>query len=297
MLINPYYYGVMPILSASGMHLSKRSRSASGVKGAKIRGAAEAVLGTDDRGQNSVYDTRSGTLLTIVLLFVLGWIPMIGQMVAGFVGGRRAGSPYRGLVATAIGTFMVLLTMFLAVETLRGLNSALVNDPEGEIAAIASSAPVLQQLLDASLGYARGLFGNADFTIDYATYAMTVPFGIIGGIFADQAQKETRLIIERTGKVNMRTVRSMDAYKDGKKLGFETFEQYSNMTVNSTAALVSRPVQKQEAAPAPKTRTAVRVKEAPVTATVDTSRVQLSPTSVETVRRKEETDGEATVYI
>ena len=288
----------MSIISASGMHLNKRSRSASYVKGARVRGAAEAVLGTDERGQNSVYDTRSGTLLTIVLLFVLGWIPMIGQMVAGFVGGRRSGSPSRGLIATAVGTGTVVLILFLIVEGLRQINSALVNDPEGQIAEIAASYPALQQIMDAVLGYARALFGNADFTINYASYAITIPFGIIGGIFADQAQKETRLIVERTGKVNTRVIRSIDAYKDGKSLGFETFEQYSNMTVNSTAALVAKPPQKQEPTPAPTSRMTVRVKETPVTATVDTSRVQSSPTtSVEMVRKNEDTESESTVYI
>ncbi len=297
MLINPYYYEVMPILSASGMHLSKRSRSASNVKGAKIRGAAEAVLGTDDRGQNSVYDTRSGTLLTIVLLFGLGWIPMIGQMVAGFVGGRRSGSPYRGFIAALFGTLTVVATLFLIVEGLKGINAALINDPEGEIAVIASSHPLLQQFLEASLGYARALFGNADFTISYATYAITIPFGVIGGIFADQAQKETRLIVSRTAKVNERSIRSIAAYKDGKSLGFETFEQYSNMTVNSMSAPVSRPVQEQKSE-VPASRMTVRVKETPVTATVDTSRVQSSPTtSIDTPRKKEETESEATVYI
>ena len=281
--------------------MKKRSRGASDVRGARVRGVAEAVLGTDKRGQSSVYDTRSGTLLTIVLLFVLGWIPMIGQMVTGFVGGRRAGSPFRGLVAALVGTITVVLIMFLTVEGIKNINEAVLADPEGEIAAVAASYPVLQELLDASLGYARQLFGNADFTIDYSMYAITVPFGIIGGIFANQAQKETRLTVASTGKVNARSIRSIDAYKEGKSLGFESFEQYTNMSVNSMSAPVSRPVQKQEAAPAPvvvKRVATVRPKETPVTATVDTTRVQSSPTTtVGTVHKKKETEGEPTVYI
>ena len=289
----------MLILSASGMHLNKRSSSASRVSGAKIRGAAEAVLGTDKRGQNRIYDTRSGTLLTIVLLFTLGWIPMIGQMVSGFVGGRRAGSPSRGLIASVAGTFVVLLIMFLFVETLRGINAALINDPEGEIALIAGSSPLLQQLLDAALTYGRELFGNADFTINYGTYAITIPFGIIGGIFADQAQKETRLIVARTGKVNARRIRSIDAYKDGRSLGFETFEQYTAMSVNSMSTPANRTgFKKQEPQPAVTAKRAtVRPRETPVTATVDTTRVQSSPTSSGSARKKQESEGEHTVYI
>ena len=278
--------------------MNKRSSGAFKVNGASIRGAAEAVLGTDRKGQSRLYDTRSGTLLTIVLLFLLGWIPTIGQMIAGFVGGRRSGSPLRGLIASLTGTFVVILILFLIVEILRAINSALVTDPEGEIAIIASSSPVLQQLLDASLEYGRQLFGNADFTINYAIYAITIPFGVIGGIFADQAQKETRLIVARTGKVNARRVRSIDAYKDGKSLGFETFEQCTAMSVNSMAAPSRTTVKKEApAAPAARKATTVHPRENPVSATVETTRIQSSPTTSGTVRKKQDTEGESRVYI
>ncbi len=278
------------------MHLKSRSSSTSILRRASVKGVAEAVLGTDQKGQRSVYDTRSGTLLTIVLLFALGWIPMIGHMVAGFVGGRRAGSPARGLIAAFFGTMTVLLVLFLIVESIRGINSALINDPEGEIAAIAASSPLLQQMLTLFLEYSRELFGSADFSIDYGTYLITIPFGIIGGIFADQAQKETRIIVTRTGKATARRVRSIEAFKEGKHLGFESFEQYSKMSVN-TMAPVSRPVKEEVPANSARKPT-VRKKESPVTATVDTTRVQSTPTtSVTPNQKKKEQEGESIVYI
>ena len=276
--------------------MKSRSSSTSGVRRASVKGAAEAVLGTDQRGQRSVYDTRSGTLLTIVLLFVLGWIPMIGHMVAGFVGGRRAGSPARGLIATTVGTLAVLLILFIIVESIRGINAALLNDPEGEIMTLTASAPLFQQLFNLFLDYTRQLFGSADFSINYGVYMVTIPFGIIGGIFADQAQKETRIIVARTGKATARRVRSIEAYKEGKQLGFESFEQYSRMSVN-TMTSVNRPVKEETPANSAR-RTTVRKKGSPVTATVDTTRVQSTPTSsVGTARNKKESDGDSIVYI
>ena len=285
------------IPSASGMHLNKRSSGAFKVNGASIKGAADVVLGTDKKGQSRIYDTRSGTLLTIVLLFLLGWIPMIGQMVSGFVGGRRSGSPLRGFTASLIGTFTVLLIMFLFRELIRGINATLLTDPEGEIAVLAYSYPVLEQMLDAALGYGRQLFGNADFTIDYATYMIAIPFGVIGGIFADQAQKETRLIVARTGKVNARRIRSIDAYKDGKTLGFETFEQVTSMSVNTMNVPSSSARKESSEISAARKATTVRPRENPVSATVETTRVQSSPTSTGTVRKKQDPEGESTVYI
>jgi hypothetical protein len=279
------------------MHLKSRSSGTSIFRRASVKGVAEAVLGTDQRGQRSVYDTRSGTLLTIILLFVVGWIPMVGQMVAGFVGGRRAGSPFRGFIAAFVGTMSVLFVLFVIVESIRGINSALINDPEGEIAVIAASSPFLQQMLSLFLDYSRELFGSADFSINYATYMITIPFGIIGGIFADQAQKETRIIVTRTGKATARRVRSIEAYKEGKQLGFESFEQYSKMSVN-TMAPVSRPV-KDEVPVNSARKPTVRKKESPVTATVDTTRVQSTPTSSVTPaqKKKKEQEGESIVYI
>ncbi len=279
------------------MHLKSRSSGTSIFRRASVKGVAEAVLGTDQRGQRSVYDTRSGTLLTIILLFVVGWIPMVGQMVAGFVGGRRAGSPFRGFIAAFVGTMSVLFVLFVIVESIRGINSALINDPEGEIAVIAASSPFLQQMLNLFLDYSRELFGSADFSINYATYMITIPFGIIGGIFADQAQKETRIIVTRTGKATARRVRSIEAYKEGKQLGFESFEQYSKMSVN-TMAPVSRPV-KDEVPVNSARKPTVRKRESPVTATVDTTRVQSTPTSSVTSaqKKKKEQEGESIVYI
>lgn len=279
------------------MHLKSRSSGTSIFRRASVKGVVEAVLGTDQRGQRSVYDTRSGTLLTIILLFVVGWIPMVGQMVAGFVGGRRAGSPFRGFIAAFVGTMSVLLVLFVIVESIRGINSALINDPEGEIAVIAASSPFLQQMLSLFLDYSRELFGSADFSINYATYMITIPFGIIGGIFADQAQKETHIIVTRTGKATARRVRSIEAYKEGKQLGFESFEQYSKMSVN-TMAPVSRPV-KDEVPVNSARKPTVRKRESPVTATVDTTRVQSTPTSSVTSaqKKKKEQEGESIVYI
>ena len=275
--------------------MKKRSSGASVSGGARIRGAAEAVLGTDLKGQNSVYDTRSGTLLTIVLLFVLGWIPMIGQMVAGFVGGRRAGSPMRGLISSFVGTFVVVAILFITAEGIRGINYALINEPEGDIAMFITAYPLMQQLVDLALAYLRDLFGGADFTINYASYAITIPFGIIGGIFANQAQKEARLIVARTGKATARRVRSMEAFKEGKPLGFETYEQYTAMSVNTMTPSTSTTPKKTQS----RERTPSRSRTTPVTTTVNASRVQSSTTSSSTGLRKKQDnqDGESTVYI
>lgn len=255
----------------------KKSGSCGDVKAAKVIGAAEAVLGIDAKGQNSMYDTRSGTLLTIVLLFVIGWIPTIGQMVAGYVGGRRAGSPMRGLISSVLGTLIVISALFFTLFALSAIDAALVSNPESRIAEIAASSPVLEQLLNTFLSYARRIFGSADLTVNFAMYAVTIPFGIIGGILANQSQKEARLLLERSSKIHTRKARSLSLYRSGKPMGFESYDRYVKIGVNTSAV---PPVKEREtpvtvAAPAqesePKVASTVRASPTEATSTVSMS--------------------------
>lgn len=43
-----------------------------------------------------------GTLVASTLFVLLSWLPLIGPFVAGYAGGRRAGSAARGLVAALL---------------------------------------------------------------------------------------------------------------------------------------------------------------------------------------------------
>lgn len=268
-------------------------------------------MGTDAKGQSNLYDTRSGTILTIVLLFALCWMPPIGPVVAGFVGGRRAGSPFRGLVSGLVGTGAVMGIMLLAVSVMESVNAAVLTDPEGEIAEVAAMYPFLQQVLDMTLSYARSLFGNHDFNINYGVYAITIPFGIIGGVVADQAQKEARLLVTRTERLNFRNARSIDSFMQGKEIGFETYDRYCAMSVNTmpsqpkVSAKRDVPEIEDNRKEIPRVDT-VRRRDVPVTATVDTTRIQASSTSFDsgtTVHRKEPVEEdvqpgeESTVYI
>lgn len=236
-----------------------------------MKGAADAVLGTGPSSADSAYDTRSGTLLTFILLFVVGWIPILGQMVAGYVGGRRAGSPSRGFVATFVATFAAVVILFAVSALLTSMNSALANDPEAQIAAVSASSPLLGQGLSVGVDYLQGVFGGTgSFEINFTVYAMTIAFGIIGGVLADQSRKETRLIINSAGTSSDHRIRSLDKHRSGKTLGFESFEECTAMGVNSMNA-VKRP------APVVK---AVETRPQCVTETVDASpRVVATPTA------------------
>lgn len=58
------------------------------------------------------------SLIMVGLAILIGWIPIVGSAIAGYVGGRKAGSPGRGFVAGLIPAVIVgvlvglILTLF-----------------------------------------------------------------------------------------------------------------------------------------------------------------------------------------
>ncbi len=215
-----YYVTDVNLLIQHGMHLSKYDGNN---LGGKIKGAADVVLGTSTEGSRSLFDMRSATLLTFFLLFLTGWIPVIGQIIAGFVGGRKAGSPYRALLATGIATFAFVVMLTIASMIIWAVN------PDFNVDSAKDSSLFASICVD----YAQKLFGCNDLTVNYGEYLMTVAFGLVGGVLADQARKEMRILIQNGGVISGHRARSMDLHRNGKKLGFESYDDYKAMSVNS----------------------------------------------------------------
>ena len=55
----------------------------------------------------------SGMLWIIVLGILLFWLPVLGQMIAGFVGGKKAGSAMNGLLAAILPAIIIGLVTFV----------------------------------------------------------------------------------------------------------------------------------------------------------------------------------------
>jgi hypothetical protein len=79
--------------------------------------------------------------LSLVLTFLLGWIPVIGPfigpVIGGFIGGRRAGSVGRALAAAVLPAVLLSLVIF----GIGAIAASLVAQPVfGAIAAIIAAA-------------------------------------------------------------------------------------------------------------------------------------------------------------
>ncbi len=219
-----------------------KSVSSRGMSG-RIKEATDTILGTGADTADSMFDSRSGALLTFLLLFIVGWIPTFGQMIAGYVGGRRSGSPYRGFFATSIATVCVLVILTLIAFFLDSINGALITDSQVQLDRLREQSPILADFAAPAVDYLKAMFGGASLSVAYASYAITPVFGVIGGVVSNQMQKEIRYIIHSAGKAPGQHVRSLDLHRSGKPMGFTYSQVSSSFSVNANASPAFTPVQ------------------------------------------------------
>jgi hypothetical protein len=128
-----------------------------------------------------------------VLSVLLWWIPTFGQMIAGYVGGRRAGSRHLSILAAILpvlviwifayaadqGTFSAQIGFLASIPSaLGGWFSATVPPASPYVAFAVEYFATFVAALQATL--AMGLNG----------YLVTIVFAYIGGIVAEQTRQE-----------------------------------------------------------------------------------------------------------
>ncbi len=140
-----------------------------------------------------VYSFWSASKYVLILSLMLWWLPMFGQMIAGYVGGRRAGSPWKGVVA-AIVPVVALYGIMAGFST--GFFPTHVGSVAIAPAAIATvlthDIPLLSPYLHFTSEYVGSfvdaLAGASPYGIN--TYVLTVAFAYIGGVLAEQNRRE-----------------------------------------------------------------------------------------------------------
>ncbi len=67
-----------------------------------------------------IYSQRAGIFYSLVFGLLLWWIPVAGPAVAGYLSGRKAGSPAKALTANLIATAVIVLLTFSLVPFTAG---------------------------------------------------------------------------------------------------------------------------------------------------------------------------------
>ena len=215
--------------------MSRGNGRHSATLGSVTRSAIDGATGVNS---NSFYDCKSGVSISVILALTLAWIPYIGPIVSGFVGGRRAGSILRGMFVGVLSSIIIFV-----IASLLGLGLVKLFEPEYQsfIDTVDGFAPFIVDGLEMFTTYLSTNFvvvtSNMSLSLVPQTYASIISFAIIGGVFADQARKELRIIVSQSMEANKpKPRRSTSAFLSGRDLGFQTYGDLSRMNVNAVGA-------------------------------------------------------------
>ncbi len=224
------------------------------MKTGRTKGGAARLKGRRKKAQGAsseFFNPKAGLLIATLLSLVLWWVPYLGPMAAGFMGGRKAGSFFRGGVVGVIAMVIVLgiattfSVMFAAIITDFG-------DP------VQSFSPALYEFAEQAADYFAKFVtvSGSSISFDQSNYFLMVALCLIGGAFADQSRREAKAIIDLARESNApQPPRSVRAFREHRNLGFQTYEDYARMSVNVSAAAeahaAERKPQKAPAEPVP----------------------------------------------
>lgn len=145
------------------------------------------------RGEGPPFSFWSSARIILILSFLLWWIQPAGPMIAGYVGGRRSGSPIKGVLAALMPVAAVLIANSAYT---RGMGSSQIDLvaslPEAVAGGAASVLPFLLPYKEFLVGYMGGFVKALQSTFGMGTngYLMVLIFAYIGGLIADQTRRE-----------------------------------------------------------------------------------------------------------
>ncbi len=143
------------------------------------------------------YSFWSAVKYTLTLSIILWWLPVFGQMIAGYVGGRRAGSPWKGALAALIPVIAIFVFSGLVkVQVIPTVWFGVDMSPASILAIITSQVPVVQPYLDFASMYLHSFFASLETTANLGldAYIITIAFAYLGGAMSEQTRREMEYI-------------------------------------------------------------------------------------------------------
>lgn len=135
----------------------------------------------------------------LILSLMLWWIPTFGQMIAGYVGGRKAGNHWVAALA-AFFPVAIIWTLSLIVQAM-GVHPELANLialPASLAYAIGDAIPIFEATIRFLVAYVTSFAMALRETVSMGMngYLVTIIFAYIGGLIADQALRERKVEAE-----------------------------------------------------------------------------------------------------
>ncbi|MDR0778820.1 MAG: hypothetical protein LBE48_05240 [Methanomassiliicoccaceae archaeon] len=217
-------------MSDKGMHVDKNNKGSVGHL-SFLGGSRKIGVGAEKKKESLFGTMFSAMRWTIMISMLLWWFPFACQVLAGYIGGRKAGSSAKGMVSALLSALILIgVTVVISSGFIGGFDF-LNTEPSEAIAALGMDFPLLGTVLEWMLLFLQGAMGTVTGTTSMKLniYIITVVFGLIGGITAELRARETaRKTPEEEGGRRFMP-RSLAAYVRGKKLGFENFDDRLSM--------------------------------------------------------------------
>src|SRR2546422_9250328 len=134
----------------------------------------------------------SSSRVILILSFLLWWIQPAGPMIAGYVGGRRAGSPIKAVIAALMPIFAIYIANVGYAHNFASHQIDFVASLPMVVSDGASSIlPFLAPYKDFMVAYMRGFVEALTSTFGMGTngYLMGVIFAYIGGFIAGESRR------------------------------------------------------------------------------------------------------------
>lgn len=150
-------------------------------------------------GDGPPFSFWSSSRIILILSFILWWIQPAGPMVAGYVGGRRAGSPMKAVVAAFLPVIVIFLAnLSYAANVASRQIDFVASLPMVVSDALASILPFLLPYKEFLVSYMTGFVSALSTVFGMGTngYLMVVIFAYIGGLIAEQTRRE---LVYRSG--------------------------------------------------------------------------------------------------
>ncbi len=126
----------------------------------------------------------------------------VGQMIAGYVGGRRTGAPWKGALAAIIPLAFIFGVALAAERGYLGLTSDFFSAlPASIVHSVSGSVPAAAPYIDFVVQYIAAFVTAMRTTLSMGSngYMVTIVFAYIGGVMAEQARREVISSGNRSG--------------------------------------------------------------------------------------------------
>jgi len=144
-------------------------------------------------GHHASYSMWGAMKYVLVLSVLLWWLPTFGQMIAGYIGGRRSGGPWRGAVAAIVPVVLIVILAWGADRGLLGPWFVSMTAIPGAIGGFfADTLPPAAPYITFVLGYLAAFVDALKGTLAMGAngYLVTIVFAYIGGILSEQSRRE-----------------------------------------------------------------------------------------------------------